>query len=312
MTADGKALEALVAFVEQTLLPPGFDVKTNQQVRDDDGNLVAEFDVQIRGKVGSTEIAWLIECRDRPSDGPQPGAWIEQLVGRRSRFNFNKVTAVSTTGFAAGARKFAKERGIELRHVKSLTPGEFGGWLLLQTMNYVQRRSDLSTVGLAISPGESEERQSALAEVLRGDATQVRLIKSNTGERVELRHAFLGLVEQNPQLFDGLEPNGASRSVTLQAAYTNDDDHFVLDSTAGPIRLREIVFQGELSIVQKEIPLSVTAEYTSADGTSQISQYAAFEPFEQEGASITVEMHRIVDTGQTHVVVRSEPQGKGD
>src|SRR5688572_22043390 len=103
MTSDGKALEALVAFVEQTLLPSGFDIKTNKLVRDGDGNLIAEFDVQIRGKVGSTEIAWLIECRDRPSDGPQPGAWIEQLVGRRDRFLFNKVTAVSTTGFAVGA-----------------------------------------------------------------------------------------------------------------------------------------------------------------------------------------------------------------
>lgn len=36
-------------------------------------------------------------------------SWIEQLVGRRARFGFNKVTAVSITGFATGAAEFASK-----------------------------------------------------------------------------------------------------------------------------------------------------------------------------------------------------------
>ena len=48
MTSDGKALEALVAFVEENLLPSGFDVQTNQQVRNEDGHVIAEFDVRTR------------------------------------------------------------------------------------------------------------------------------------------------------------------------------------------------------------------------------------------------------------------------
>lgn len=110
MTSDGKQLEALVSFVEETLVPQGFSVNTNTKVFNDEGIQVAEFDVEVRGKVGTTDIAWLIECRDRPSQGAAPGSWIEQLVGRRARFGFNKVTAVSTTGFAAGAEEFAHLR----------------------------------------------------------------------------------------------------------------------------------------------------------------------------------------------------------
>ena len=115
MTSDGKQLEALVAFVEKTLLPDGFNVTTNERIFNDEGIQIAEFDIEIRGRVGTTEIAWLIECRDRPTSGPAPGSWIEQLVGRRARFGFNKVTAVSTTGFAAGATEFALAKGIERR-----------------------------------------------------------------------------------------------------------------------------------------------------------------------------------------------------
>jgi hypothetical protein len=114
MKSDGKQLEALVSYVEKTLLPQGFDVKTNERVYNDEGVQIAEFDVEVRGKVGSTRIAWLIECRDRPSQGTAPGSWIEQLVGRRIRFGFNKVTAVSTTGFAEGVFDFAQREGIEL------------------------------------------------------------------------------------------------------------------------------------------------------------------------------------------------------
>ena len=80
-------------------LPVGFEVKSNERVFNDGGIQIAEFDIEIRGKVGTTMIAWLIECRDRPAQGAAPGSWIEQLVGRRNRFGFNKVTAVGVSEF---------------------------------------------------------------------------------------------------------------------------------------------------------------------------------------------------------------------
>lgn len=111
MPSDGKNLEALVAAVEKLHLPEGFKVTTNKRVYED-GVQVAELDVIVEGRLGTTDIKWLIECRDRPSEGPAPNAWIEQLIGRKQRFNFNKITAVSTTGFAPGADKLAEQGGI--------------------------------------------------------------------------------------------------------------------------------------------------------------------------------------------------------
>jgi hypothetical protein len=61
MANDGRQLESLVAFVEKALLPQGFEVKTNERVYNDEGAQIAELDVEVRGKVGSTTIAWLIE-----------------------------------------------------------------------------------------------------------------------------------------------------------------------------------------------------------------------------------------------------------
>lgn len=131
MPNTGKLLEGFVERIERLLLPFGFTVLPNEKVYNDDGIQIAEFDIEISGKVGTTNFKWLIECRDRPTQGAAPGSWIEQLVGRRERFNFDKVIAVSTTGFAEGASQFAKDKGIEIRTVTEASIEQISDWFLM-------------------------------------------------------------------------------------------------------------------------------------------------------------------------------------
>ena len=63
----------------------------------------------------------LLECRDRPSRGPAPKSWIEQLIGRREVHGFHKVWAVSTTGFSSPAKKTALTHDIGLKTVESFS-----------------------------------------------------------------------------------------------------------------------------------------------------------------------------------------------
>jgi hypothetical protein len=133
MGNTGKELEKLVREMEERFLGAGFTVTPRVLVYDADGAQVAEFDILITGTLGDTPIEWLIECRDRPSDGPAPMSWIEQLVGRKLRFNFDKVIAVSTTGFARGVVREARRLGITLRTVNAI--GEIGDDFAFHTIN---------------------------------------------------------------------------------------------------------------------------------------------------------------------------------
>ena len=305
MAADGKQLEALVSFVEKTLLPQGFDVKTNERVYNDDGIQIAEFDVEIRGKVGSTSIAWLIECRDRPGDGPAPGSWVEQLVGRRTRFGFNKVTAVSTTGFATGAIEFAQSQGIELREVKGLNPEEFTGWLVVRNLQHIERVSGLRHATLLVGEEESEKRKRALLEIISsasGDATFLK--SSKTSESISPASAFLAAVGGVRTLFDDLVPNGPEKNVHLHVTYANDEDHFVVETPIGAIRVQAIVFEGELRITKTLVPLTVTAEYRHAETGQPISQLAAFASQTIHGMKVSMEMHRMAESDETHIILR--------
>lgn len=121
MANTGEDLEALVRAIEERLLPAGFKVEPRKRIYLEGGKQLAEFDIHITGVLGSSSIKWDIECRDRPSDGPAEGEWIEQLIGRRQAHGFDKVFAVSTTGFSPGAREIAARSGIVLRTVITMS-----------------------------------------------------------------------------------------------------------------------------------------------------------------------------------------------
>lgn len=311
MGSDGKHLEGLVSFVEETLLPQGFDVRTNQKVFNDEGVQIAEFDIEIRGRVGTTSIAWLIECRDRPGTGAAPGSWIEQLVGRRTRFGFNKVTAVSTTGFSAGAIEFAKAQGIELRQVESLSPDAFSGWLQVQHLNQTERRSHLVNASVLLEESACLEDKNAVAEALAKATGSSPLLRSTRTEvKSSMSHAFLGAVEVS-ELFEGILPNGPVKSVNLRVDYNNDEDHFVIETTRGPIRVAAIVFQGDLSVIESLVPITISAEYRDLESGDVISQLASFESQTSDGKKIAVDLHKLSSSGVTHVVVRTLGDASG-
>ena len=304
MAHDGKQLEALIAFVERTLVPQGFTVTTNDRVLNDEGVQVAEFGVTVQGKIGTGEFQWLIECRDRPSSGAAPGSWIEQLVGRRIRFNLSKVTAVSTTGFAVGAHEFAQAQAIELREVKALAPEHFADWLRMDYITNMVRHTSLHGAYFQFPTGTSDALAQALASLFPTFDGQLAILRSSsTGEMVSLARAFSGVAETNQDLFDGVKVNGEAKLVRVFNQYP-EDDHFVIDTPAGPIAIKGIEFAGELRLLETKLPIIHTAEYRDAKSGEYIDQVVTYAPQSVMGQKFCVELHKLGSTGETHVTLR--------
>ncbi|MSV27225.1 MAG: hypothetical protein EXQ52_00530 [Bryobacterales bacterium] len=210
---DGKGLEDLVATIEGLLVPRGFRVERNDRVYSDDGVQIAELDIVIRGKVGSADFSWLMECRSRPSIGPAPESWIEQLVGRRQRFRFDKVTAVSTTGFASGAAEYAPSQGIDLRQLNEVAPDVID-WLGFRSMRSRQEHHVLHHACLRIGD-ESPERQQAFLDA----------------------EPLLRATDTGTVIFADVIPNGPPKRLCVRIQYPHDGSHFVVNTTAGPVRI---------------------------------------------------------------------------
>jgi hypothetical protein len=306
MTNTGKHLEGLVREIEKYLLPECFEVTSNERIYNDEGIQIAEFDIHVVGKVGSTTFNWLIECRDRPTQGPAPGSWIEQLVGRRDRFNFDKVTAVSTTGFAKVAIDFAKEKGIELRSVDEISVENIRDWFLPTYLGIYKQHGNLQHAELRISVENHNKYAESLKKVLANSGSNAKILKSiKDGKKYSLVNAFQGIINHNQQIFKGLKPNSESKKITIRAQYTNPNDRFQIEVDNELIDINEVIYFAELSIIETKVQISRIKQYTDTIESKLISESVGFD-FQIEGLKLNLDFHYVKDSSKTFATLKSE------
>jgi hypothetical protein len=232
---SGRELERLVQEIERCLLPSGFDVVVNQTAFNAEGDQIAEFDIVISGRLGSSQVKWLIECRDRPSRGPAPGSWIEQLVTRKMRFNFDKVIAVSTTGFASGAIDLAETSGISLRSVERIT--DIATDFNIQEIQYYAHQ-------VTIGPTEMGVTNPALVGVDIVRDAQIKLACETAYQ------TFPNFVSQNFDLDRATLSGDACFRFLFDCEYPLDvvigDRHLRIDGLSLPIQLDIFVYEGKM------------------------------------------------------------------
>ena len=253
---DGAWLENLVALIEGQTLPIGFKVQTRKPVFNDVGHQIAEFDIVISGQLGTSEVSWLIECRDRPSDGAAPGEWIEQLIGRRDRFHFHKVMAVSSTGFSPGAIEAARDFGIDLRSMELLTHKEVSRWLPLNAPMII-RENHLNAVRILMASPRAGTRGSRW----RCRSDEKIFVGRTSGNVVSLTEIW-GNVVKNNDLWKDIPVGGPARTMTVRAEQYLPEKHSVLVD-GETIAISSIEFDSTLRAVVPKMPLVKAADYSS-------------------------------------------------
>jgi hypothetical protein len=82
-----------------------------------------------------------------------------------------------------------------------------------------------------------------------------------------------------------------------------------MDTTAGPVRITNIDFSGELAIIETTVPLSQFSEYRSVEHKESVSQTASFT-FPLKGERVTLDFHHLTGTGKIHLGLRRQPQAR--
>jgi hypothetical protein len=298
MANTGKELENLVSIIEKACSPLGFDIKKRKRIFDESGNQIAELDIEVSGKFGTTEINWLIECRDRPSDGAAPIYWIEQLVGRRERLKLDKVTAVSTTGFSPGAIDFAAKVGIELRSVREIQKEDISDWFRVENMIVDQCIGDLKNVQIFIRD-PSEERVKEINYLLKNNDVNAKIfIHTSTNEKFSTNDIWLEAMNVSPDIKKNVERGLPPRRKTIDINYTNPNSRYKLISQGSDVQIERIIFIGDISIVRIFAPISKITKYYYEKDQDSIAETAHFE---LNGINLHKEIaiHKIYDQGET-------------
>lgn len=303
MRNDGRSLEALIEFVERAVAQEGFEVAVNRKLFNENGKQLAEFDVVVKGSFGSTEISWLIECRNRPSAGAASGEWIQQLGGRRNVFKFDKVTAVSTTGFSESAIHSAAILGIELREVAQTSPAELVSWLTLTEVELLQHNLTLGNIDFVMEKSEATPAimDAVQKMLLKPDGRQQAvLVNSLTGARCGVMQAFREALEASG-IFEKIESDGAKLPVEMEVSYEQPSGRLSLHTKAGDIRIKRIKYFGTIQPMLRKFPVENHAEYRSAATGEAIAQTAHSKVSLPTGEIVTLEFKKIAAQDHFHV-----------
>lgn len=177
----------------------------------------------------------------------------------------------------------------------------------MHNLNFTEKKSKLNhaTIIIDVDTDKYEKLQEALTEVISGVNGNACILRSlKTGECSSPIMTFFSVISKVGNLYDDLEPNGPRKKIKLHVNYSNESDRFTVDTKLGEVHVKTIIFYGELYVTESLVPLTVTAEYRRIDNAVPISQAAAFEPVEIQGSEFLFEMHKLEDTGETHVVLR--------
>jgi hypothetical protein len=305
MNNTGKSLEQLVKQIEEICLPKGLSISVDEQVFDEKGNQLAEFDIIISGKIGTTSFKWLIECRDRPSDGPAPGSWIEQLVGRRDRFALDKVIAVSTTGFARGAKGFAKQKGIELRSVEMITSDSITEWLKISEVDVKVNFGHAKHITLIADKHTDAKSVQALKSTFKGKNFQHKqaLISTQSGESTSVFAIWQNFLNANPQIFDDVLYNQQSKEAEIRIHFDDPGNRYRVQTDEGIVEIIRINFLAELSVDCKKVPLKEITQYSKVSENETIAQSAHFEIVVVD-KTIDVAFHNLGEKDKTFLTAR--------
>jgi hypothetical protein len=138
MERRGRNLEEVVRLIEDALQEQDIEIKSPDFIPDIDTGQPREVDISLRGKIGSSKILIIIECRDRIKI--PDATWIEQLACKRESVGADKVIAVSSTGFTEPAKIKAKKNKIELRTFEEIVPQEISQWFPLSGHLDIQKQ----------------------------------------------------------------------------------------------------------------------------------------------------------------------------
>lgn len=221
--------------IHELIEQPGSTVTWNDRIPDPDNPSQAR---QIDITVSIENQLTLIECRIH--NKPQDVKWIEELIGRKLSLRAQGVIAVSASGFTAGAIIKAREFGIVLRDFISLRKNEILSWG--KSTKVKLTFYEFKNVHITFKVPAKKVKSSFIDEIMLHLQT----------DEINL----YGLFELISNRMDFKKLEGKSAAVKADLSLKNK---IIVDN----ILLEDIVFEADISLLYKDIPVPSVRIYGS-------------------------------------------------
>jgi hypothetical protein len=251
MARLGRDLEKVVSLLEGTLQQSGIEMKSPDFLPDKDTGTLREVDISLRGRIGSSGILAIIECRDRGAT--QDVTWIEQVISKSISVNADKAMAVSSSKFSEPSRLKAEKNNIELRTLEEINPADVTDWFVKLPYLLIYR---LHTNFLHISfyPQKPDgEEIYAIAPLFK---------RKIDNKSVSFNDIWLSISSdvQKDIPFDGCK---LQRKLIFN--FPNMQDRFQVSTKSGDIDIESLIIDAILWFTEEKVPSTSLKIYRDKD-----------------------------------------------
>jgi len=228
-------------------------------------------------------------------------------MGRRIRLGFDRVFAVSSTGFSKVAAACAQKWGIELREVEELSSEDFAPLLLTSKLEMFHRSYAIHSVFVQFHQDTSDDSKKLanriLAQALRPDCKNSAVLSFGyQSDCVSLDKLVDEYVIAN-QLADGVAPGVPKRFSMFCKGEPDRDDNWGVETDLGLVKVAFLTIDFELLVTAETHPLSSSARYRRVDAVAPISQTYSFSVPNYMGQKAEVEFLKLASSGGSYVSI---------
>lgn len=306
MERKGRNLEEVVKLLEESLQKQNIEVKSPDYIHDKDTGQPREVDISLRGRIGSSNILVIIECRDRTD--LEDARWIEQIASKRESVGADKVIAVSSMGFTEPAKIKAQKNKIELRTFEEIDIEEIRQWFFLS--GYISVHKGMKDVRrININCDNPEKKKLEIPAELAARCTPyfdwqapVFVVKKD-GRRVSLNYIWSCFFEK---LYSDIPEDGSKIHCPIRLNFKNKDDCFQLLTNSGPIDVTFIELDAILWFeIEKMSPNFTRAYKDCCEETKNLAEIQEFE-FDTSDKKVIIDFFISEETGKQGISVRTK------
>jgi hypothetical protein len=297
MARKGRDLEKVISILEGELQQSGIQVKSPDFLPDRDTGEPREVDISLRGRIGSSDVLAIIECRDHHKHR-QDVTWIEQVITKRSSVNADKVLAVSSSNFSEAARIKAEKNNIELRTLEEVNSKDVEDWFVKCPYMIVYRvYSDFIQVNFYPQSPDGQKI----------DINEPIFKRKTDNKSVSFNDIWLSLPPDLTQKNVPLDGSKIKRKIILK--YENDKDRFQISTKSGDVDIESLEIDAISWIVEEKVPPTSLKAYRKKD--KDIAKIQDFR-FNINGKECALCFHQsdIDGTRQISLIRDVEPNNK--
>jgi hypothetical protein len=265
-----RELERLTAFLEKALGHENVKIESPARIHDKDTGQIREVDVSIKGKLGSSNVFVIVECRNR--NRVEDVQWIEQVAQKMKSVGADKALAVSSTGFTGPAQDKANSLGVRLMVLGKVEPQEISSWMQLTHTRSIIHQWNPKNINIIPAPPKDALFLTALRKKQVLGTNEKIFRREKDGVLVSLDEIWGGQCApeelKKNKLYDGVEPNGPKVERSVRFDFVKDDG-FQWATKKGGANLTTIEITADIWIEEKLFPIKEIYRY-SEDGKAYI------------------------------------------